>query len=78
MDLGKAEGVLLPRREQSRAEIFNPGERVRVVITRVSRTVARSASHRFQDGPVAPRAACSKIEVPEIYEGTVRRQECGP
>ena len=36
VDLGKTE-ALLPRREQSRAEIFNPGERIRVVITRVSR-----------------------------------------
>jgi hypothetical protein len=37
VDLGKTE-ALLPRREQSRAEVFNPGERIRVVIVRVSRT----------------------------------------
>jgi N utilization substance protein A len=55
VDLGKTE-ALLPRREQSRAEVFNPGERIRVVIVRVSRT-SRSAGHRVPHGPGSARAA---------------------
>ncbi len=69
VDLGKAEGRM-PRKEQSRLESFAPGERVRVVITRVekaskgpqvvvSRAVPELVSHLFQ------------TEVPEIYDNTV-------
>ena len=69
VDLGKAEGRM-PRKEQSRLESFAPGERIRVVITRVEKAskgpqvvVSRAApdlvSHLFQ------------TEVPEIYDNTV-------
>ncbi|HSF16833.1 MAG TPA: transcription termination factor NusA [Vicinamibacteria bacterium] len=69
VDLGKTE-ALLPRREQSRAEVFNPGERIRVVIVRVSRT------HRGPQVIVSRTdpsllARLFEMEVPEIYEGTV-------
>ncbi len=68
-DIGKAE-ARMPRKEQSRLESFAPGERVRVVITRVEKAakgpqviVSRAApelvQHLFQ------------TEVPEIYDGTV-------
>jgi len=68
-DIGKAE-ARAPRKEQSRLESFAPGERVRVVITRVEKAakgpqviVSRAApelvQHLFQ------------TEVPEIYDGTV-------
>src|SRR6202789_440573 len=69
VDLGKAEGRM-PRKEQSRLESFAPGERARVVISRVekaskgpqvvvSRAVPELVSHLFQ------------TEVPEIYDNTV-------
>jgi len=68
-DVGKAE-ARMPRKEQSRLESFAPGERLRVVITRVERAakgpqviVSRAApelvQHLFQ------------TEVPEIYDNTV-------
>ena len=68
-DLGKAE-ARAPRKEQSRLESFAPGERVRVVITRVEKA---------SKGPqvVVSRAAPELVqhlfqtEVPEIYDGTV-------
>lgn len=69
VDLGKTE-ALLPRREQSRAEVFNPGERVRVVITRVSRT-ARGPQVIVSRTDPALLARLFEMEVPEIYEGTV-------
>ena len=69
VDLGKTE-ALLPRREQSRAEIFNPGERIRVVITRVSRT-ARGPQVIVSRTDPALLARLFEMEVPEIYEGTV-------
>src|SRR5262252_8235265 len=69
VDLGKAEGRM-PKKEQSRLESFAPGERVRVVISRVekaakgpqviaSRAVPELVTHLFQ------------TEVPEIYDNTV-------
>ena len=69
VDLGKAE-ARMPKKEQSRLESFAPGERVRVVISRVekaskgpqvvvSRAVPELVSHLFQ------------TEVPEIYDNTV-------
>ena len=36
MDLGRTEGIV-PRREQSRAEHYNPGDRVRAVLVHVER-----------------------------------------
>jgi N utilization substance protein A len=69
VDLGKTE-ALLPRREQSRAEVFNPGERVRVVIVRVSRT-ARGPQVIVSRTDPSLLARLFEMEVPEIYEGTV-------
>ena len=69
LDLGKTEAIL-PRREQSRAEHYNQGDRIRAVIVNVdksakgpqitvSRTDARLLMKLFE------------MEVPEIYDGTV-------
>lgn len=69
VDLGKTE-ALLPRREQSRAEVFNPGERIRVAIVRVSRT-ARGPQVIVSRTDPALLARLFEMEVPEIYEGTV-------
>ncbi len=69
LDLGRTEGVI-PRREQSRAEHYNPGDRVRAVLVHVEQQGR---------GPqlVLSRAAellvmkLFEMEVPEIYDGTV-------
>ncbi|MGH8650238.1 MAG: transcription termination factor NusA, partial [Burkholderiales bacterium] len=69
VDLGRTE-ARLPRREQSRAESFAPGDRIRTVIKMVD---------KFSRGPgvVVSRAAPELVmrlfeqEVPEIYDGTV-------
>jgi N utilization substance protein A len=69
VDLGRTEGVI-PRREQSRAEHYNPGDRIRAVLVHVE---------RLGKGPqlVLSRASESlvkklfEMEVPEIYDGTV-------
>lgn len=69
VDLGRTEGVL-PRREQSRAEVFNPGERIRIVIVRVSRT-SRGPQVVVSRTDPALLTRLFEMEVPEIYEGTV-------
>jgi len=69
VDLGRTEGVV-PRREQSRAEHYNPGDRVRAVLINVERQ---------GKGPQLTLSRASELlvkklfemEVPEIYDGTV-------
>src|ERR1700732_4148690 len=69
-DLGRTE-ARLPKREQSRLETYNIGERLRVVIKMVDRAAK---------GPqvIVSRADASlvqrlfEMEVPEIYDGTVQ------
>jgi len=69
IDLGRAEAVL-PRREQSRAEHYNIGDRIRVVVVEVLRDTR---------GPLVVVSRSSpelllrlfEMEVPEIYDGTV-------
>jgi N utilization substance protein A len=69
VDLGRAEAVL-PRREQSRAEHYNIGDRIRVVIVEVLRDTR---------GPLVVVSRSSpdlllrlfEMEVPEIYDRTV-------
>jgi len=74
VDLGRTE-ARLPRREQSRAESFAPGDRLRAVIRAVD---------KFSRGPgvIVSRAAPELVmrlfeqEVPEIYDGTVTIKAC--
>jgi transcription termination/antitermination protein NusA len=69
LDLGRTEGII-PRREQSRAEHYNPGDRIRAVLVNVE---------RLGKGPQLTLSRASEIlvkklfemEVPEIYDGTV-------
>jgi N utilization substance protein A len=69
VDLGRTEGVV-PRREQSRAEHYNPGDRIRAVMIHVE---------RLGKGPQLILSRASELlvkklfemEVPEIYDGTV-------
>lgn len=69
VDIGKTE-ALLPLREQSRAEAYKQGERIRAVIVKVlpvakgpqvilSRTDPQLLVHLFE------------MEIPEIYDGTI-------
>jgi N utilization substance protein A len=74
VDLGRTE-ARLPRREQSRAESFAPGDRIRAVIRTVD---------KFGRGPgvIISRGAPELVmrlfeqEVPEIYDGTVQIRAC--
>jgi len=69
LDLGRTEGII-PRREQSRAEHYNPGDRIRAVLVNVE---------RLGKGPQLTLSRASELlvkklfemEVPEIYDGTV-------
>lgn len=69
VDLGRTEG-LLPRREQSRAEHYNIGDRIRVVIVDVIK-VARGP--QVIVSRVSPELLLRlfEMEVPEIYDRTV-------
>ncbi len=69
LDLGGSEAII-PRREQSRAEHYNPGDRIRAVLVHVE---------RLGKGPQLMLSRASELlvkklfemEVPEIYDGTV-------
>jgi len=70
VDLGNNLEAILPRKEQSRGEMWNQGERIRVVITDVSKeqkgqqiTVSRGSPELIK--------RLFEMEVPEIYDETV-------
>ncbi len=70
IDLGNNLEAILPKREQSRGEIWNQGERTRVVIVDVSKDqkgqqirVSRASSELIK--------RLFEMEVPEIYDDTV-------
>ena len=69
VDLGRTEGRM-PRREQSRLESYQVGDRLRAVITLVDRA-ARGPQVVVSraDGMLVQRLF--EMEVPEIYDGTV-------
>ena len=69
VDLGRTEGHM-PRREQSRLESYQVGDRLRAVITLVDRA-ARGPQVVVSraDGMLVQRLF--EMEVPEIYDGTV-------
>ena len=69
IDLGRAEG-LLPRREQSRAEHYNIGDRIRLVIIDVLR-VSRGPQIVVSRASPDVLLRLFEMEVPEIYDGTV-------
>ncbi|MEK7409753.1 MAG: transcription termination factor NusA, partial [Acidobacteriota bacterium] len=74
VDLGKTE-ARLPRKEQSKAENFSPGDRMRCVIKSVEKTGKTP-------GVIVSRAAPELVarlfeqEVPEIYDNTVVIKGC--
>jgi N utilization substance protein A len=69
VDLGRAEAVI-PRREQSRAEHYNPGDRIRAVLLNVDR-LGKGPQLLLSRGDELLVAKLFEMEVPEIYDGTV-------
>jgi N utilization substance protein A len=74
VDLGRAE-ALLPRKEQSRAETYQPGDRVRVAIVRVLKAAKGPQVIVSRTDP-ALLIKLFEMEVPEIYDGTVQIRGC--
>ncbi|HUE81701.1 MAG TPA: transcription termination factor NusA [Pyrinomonadaceae bacterium] len=69
VDLGNLEAIL-PRSQQSRGEQWNQGERIRVVISNVSK---ESKGPQVEVSRTSPELLLRlfEMEVPEIYDGTV-------
>jgi N utilization substance protein A len=74
VDLGRAE-ALLPRKEQSRAETYQTGDRVRVAIVRVLKSAKGPQVVVSRTDP-ALLVKLFEMEVPEIYDGTVQIKGC--
>jgi len=69
LEIGRIEAVL-PRKEQSRAESYTPGDRVRTVIKGVNRS-AKGPQIALSRTDPALLIKLFEQEVPEIYDGTV-------
>ena len=69
VEIGRVEAVL-PRKEQSRAESYSPGDRIRTVIKGVSRSAKGPQIVLSRTDP-ALLIKLFEQEVPEIYDGTV-------
>ncbi|HEY6290909.1 MAG TPA: transcription termination factor NusA [Terriglobia bacterium] len=69
VDLGRTEGRM-PRREQSRLETYQVGDRLRAVITLVDRA-ARGPQVVISRADPTLVQRLFEMEVPEIYDGTV-------
>ncbi|HVR69272.1 MAG TPA: transcription termination factor NusA [Vicinamibacteria bacterium] len=74
VDLGRAE-ALLPRKEQSRAETYQTGDRVRVAIAKVLKSAKGPQVVVSRTDP-ALLVKLFEMEVPEIYDGTVQIRGC--
>jgi N utilization substance protein A len=70
VDLGRTE-ARLPKREQSRLETYNVGERLRVTIRAVERAAKGPQVITSRADPVLVQRLF-EMEVPEIYDGTVQ------
>jgi N utilization substance protein A len=69
LEVGRIEAVL-PRKEQSRAESYAPGDRIRAVIRAVNRS-AKGPQIVLSRTDAALLIKLFEQEVPEIYDGTV-------
>src|SRR5262250_3171286 len=70
VDMGRTE-ARLPKREQSKLETYNIGERLRVVIRMVDRA-AKGPQVVVSRADAALVQRLFEMEVPEIYDGTVQ------
>ena len=69
VDIGKTE-ALLPLREQSRAEAYKQGERIRAVIVKVL-PVAKGPQIILSRTDPQVLVRLFEMEIPEIYDGTI-------
>src|SRR6266849_887593 len=74
VDLGRTEAIL-PRKEQSRAETYQTGDRVRVAIVKVLKSAKGPQVVVSRTDP-ALLIKLVEMEVPEIYDGTVQIKGC--
>ncbi len=70
MELGRTEAIL-PKREQSKLEAYNVGDRVRAVIKTVERAARGPQVVVSRADPMLVQRLF-EVEVPEIYDGTVQ------
>ena len=70
IDLGNNLEAIVPRREQSRNETWNQGERIRVVIVDVTKD-QKGQQIRASRASAELLKRLFEMEVPEIYDGTV-------
>jgi transcription termination/antitermination protein NusA len=75
VDLGRGVEAILPRKEQSRAETYQTGDRVRVAIVRVLKSAKGPQVVVSRTDP-ALLIKLFEMEVPEIYDGTVQIKGC--
>jgi N utilization substance protein A len=66
---------VLPRKEQSRAETYQPGDRIRVAIVKVLKAAKGPQVIVSRTDP-ALLIKLFEMEVPEIYDGTVQIRGC--
>jgi N utilization substance protein A len=74
VDLGRTEAIL-PRKEQSRAETYQTGDRVRVAIVKVLKSAKGPQVVVSRTDP-ALLIKLFEMEVPEIYDTTVQIRGC--
>jgi N utilization substance protein A len=74
VDLGRTEAII-PRREQSRAEHYNPGDRVRALILSVDKASKGPQVILSRSDPLLVKKLF-EMEVPEIYDSTVVIETC--
>src|SRR5436190_7172478 len=74
VDLGRTEAIL-PRKEQSRAETYQTGDRVRVAIVKVLKSAKGPQVVVSRTDP-ALLIKLFEMEVPEIYDTTVQIKGC--
>jgi transcription termination/antitermination protein NusA len=70
VEIGNRVEAVLPRKDQSRAESYNPGDRLRAVIKGVNRSAKGPQIVLSRTDP-ALLIKLFEQEVPEIYDGTV-------
>ena len=75
IDLGRTEAVL-PRKEQSRAENYQTGDRIRVAILSVQRSTRGGPQVTVSRTDGALLRKLLEMEVPEVFGGTVKIRAC--
>jgi N utilization substance protein A len=74
VDLGRAEAIL-PRREQVPTETYRPGDRIQAFLLDITRATRQPQVVLSRTHP-GLLSKLFEMEVPEIYEGIVRIEQC--